>query len=149
MVVLPCSVSGMMMLSSKRSATLRRMLRTSSSGKSTESVSCPVASLAPLATALLAVSSPFTATSGAAGLSASLLASAGTAGAGVGVTTTGVGAATGACVTGAAGLSPAGAGAGAAGGGASCPTTAKAAIAVSVAMVRKKKRRVLMGTFLV
>src|SRR5271157_2010324 len=43
--VLPCRVSGMTMFRSKSSATLRRTLRISSSGKSTESVSWPDSSL--------------------------------------------------------------------------------------------------------
>src|SRR5690349_2613399 len=42
MDVLPCRVSGMTKLSSKRSATLRRTFRISSSGKSTERVSLPL-----------------------------------------------------------------------------------------------------------
>src|SRR5271157_3160983 len=43
--VFPWRVSGITMFRSKSSATLRRMLRISSSGKSTESVSWPVSSL--------------------------------------------------------------------------------------------------------
>src|SRR5471030_876410 len=86
MVVLPCRVSGMMMLSSKRSATLRRMVRTSSSGKSTDRVSLPEESL-PLVAMPACVSVSLMVMSGVGGVAAAASAGAEVAGAMVTVVT--------------------------------------------------------------
>ena len=74
----------MMMLSSNRSATLRRMLRISSSGKSTDKVSRPVASL--LLVALVWASPSLMVTSTAEGTGATAFSGAGTDGGSLAVT---------------------------------------------------------------
>src|SRR5206468_595926 len=87
-------VSGMTRLSSNRSATLRRTLRISSSGKSTDSVSLPEVALDLVAMTPPCVSESLTVATGSAGAGAGATGS---------VTGAGAGAATAGCVSAGAG----------------------------------------------